>query len=623
MKIKRAFQNLYVVIAIIGMFLCSSSAWAATPPSWKETGFSINADGMHLREVLNEFAAAYGVRVSFGVGENGALHGKIKSESGTEFLNRLANSHEFRWFVYNDTLYVVPKSDYTSLRLHVGEDSVQDAKAALVGLGLLDTRFGWGELPDEGVVLISGPREYVNLARQVLQPDADPVEEKKESLREKQLMVFKLKYANATDRVITTRGKSETIPGIKTILSDLVSSESMDAPKSSPRKKSERKFDVGSEKQSRQPAGSENRAEIGQTDAAIMARQGNVEREDDLANSSTQSRGGRPHIDADPSRNAIIIYDYGSKRALYQSLIDQLDVEPQQIEIEAMIVDVDRNKMAQMGVSWGSTTNGNFNADGIPQPGSSLLITDSSVFYAKIKAMEGAGDARVLAKPSVLTLDNLAAVLDLNQTAYVPLVGERVTSLADVTAGTKLRVVPHIVHDASNTRVNLEIDIEDGAISDPSLKAAVTRSTISTQAIIDVQQTLLIGGYHSETTNLSKDKVPGLGDVPLVGGLFRSTSETHLERQRLFLITPRIAGTTGSVAPTKSKTSLVAQTALNSDTKNSDGKKSEVEVSAPQASMPPIANTKAIETVAEVKSSTTPRHGCRKPAAANFVTFRD
>jgi type III secretion protein C len=118
MKIKRAIQNLYVIMAVLCM-LCTATAWSTTPAAWKDTGFSINSEGMHLREVLNEFALAYGVKVSFSLGENSILRGKIKSESGVEFLNRLANSHEFRWFVYNDTLYVVPKSDYTSLRLHV------------------------------------------------------------------------------------------------------------------------------------------------------------------------------------------------------------------------------------------------------------------------------------------------------------------------------------------------------------------------------------------------------------------------------------------------------------------------------------------------------------------------
>jgi hypothetical protein len=57
--------------------------------------------------------------------------------------------------------------------------------------------------------------------------------------------------------------------------------------------------------------------------------------------------------------------------------------------------------------------------------------------YARLKALEGKGQVRVLAKPTILTLDNIAAVLDLSQTSYVTLVGERVADLANVTAGTR------------------------------------------------------------------------------------------------------------------------------------------------------------------------------------------
>lgn len=129
----------------------------------------------------------------------------------------MAGPHKFRWFVYNDTLHVVPADDNTSARMQVGENAVQDAKAALVGLGLYDERFGWGELPDEGVVIVSGPRAYVDLARDILMPAGRP-----ERLRGRHVMVFRLKYASAMDRTINSRGKVETIPGIRTILSNLM-----------------------------------------------------------------------------------------------------------------------------------------------------------------------------------------------------------------------------------------------------------------------------------------------------------------------------------------------------------------------------------------------------------------
>lgn len=560
------------VAMIVAALLSAAAVQATTPASWKDTGFSINANGMTLRDVLNEFGQTYGVHVAVSVQDKGVLKGRLKADSGTEFLDRLMHAHDFRWFVYSGTLYIVSRNDNLSVRLEVGEDAVQDAKSALIGVGLFDSRFGWGELPDEGIVLINGPREYVNLARDVLLPET-----KKQTFKGKQVMVFRLKYASASDRVITTRGQKETIPGLKTILSGLLNSDGLDKSADS-----RDKFDVASEKRSRTgKIGKGGARETGGNTRLAGGRgQGDADEADDTTRSAkpkTPPREDRPRIDADTSLNAIIIYDSASKREMYQALIAELDIEPQQIEIEALIVDIDRSKLTELGVEWGvrsgntlATVNGGSGDSRgfeLPIPGSTLLISNAARFYARLKAMENTGDANVLAKPTVLTLDNVAAVLDLSQTAYVPLIGERVTDLANVTAGTMLRVVPHVVRDGTHSRVRLEVDIEDGSLGEPGLKSNVTRTTISTQAIIDMQQTLMIGGYHVESTSKNQQKIPVLGDVPLVGGLFRSNTELHSNRERLFLITPRLSGTTGVAAAARSRVARSAREVAQAEKK--------------------------------------------------------
>lgn len=544
--------------ALLAAALCwAPSVHAAPPVHWKDTGFSINANGMTLREVLEEFGRAYGVRVSFSTKAEHYVKGRLKADSGAEFLDRLTQPYKFRWFVYNDTLYIVPRDESASMRLDIGEDGVQDAKAALIGLGLFDSRFGWGELPDEGTVIVSGPRAYVNLVRDVLMP-----EEGKMVKKGRQIMVFRLKYASATDRVITSRGQSETIPGVKTILTNLLF-----GPKSA-EKVANGDFDIASGKRSRDGNNGRGVArEVGENVLPPLPRvrgKNDVKEDDDDERSrKPRPREEQPRIEADPSLNAIMVYDNINKHEMYKTLIDELDIEPQQIEIEALIVDIDRNRLAELGAEWGArrgntTTRVNGTAADsvgveLPLPSSTLLIANAAQFYLRLRALEGNGQARVLAKPTVLTLDNVAAILDLSQTSYVPLVGERVADLANVTAGTRLRVVPRILQDGELTRVRLEVDVEDGALSDPGLKSNVTRSTISTQAIIDLQQTLMIGGYRSESVSKSEQKVPVLGDVPLFGSLFRNDTESYNTRERLFLITPRLSGSTGVTARARSE----------------------------------------------------------------------
>jgi type III secretion protein C len=624
-------KNWSLTILLAFILLWAPSVKAVTPASWKDTGMTLNASGMKLREVLQEFARTYGVRLSSSINDNRVVSGRLKAPTGSEFIERLAQEYRFRWFVYNDTLYVTPNDDNVSMRLEVGEDAVQDAKAALTGVGLFESRFGWGELPDEGVVVVGGPRVYANMVRDLLMP-ADS--EKKAKSKEKQIMVFRLKYASATDRVIETRGKQDTIPGIKTILSNL-----LDVGSSSSKKggsvSSFSDFTPSSSKPSRQSNYGRGRVWEGTngkplTEDSRNARNNNNadedvvdERSSSSSRKSSSSREERPRIEADASLNAIMIYDTVNKRAMYQALINELDIEPQQIEIEALIVDIDRSKLAEMGVEWGVTSpNGNNNytmnsttgdssGSALPLPGSTLLISNAARFYARLHAMESTGDARVLAKPTVLTLENVAAVLDLSQTAYVSLVGERVADLADVTAGTMLRVVPRIVHEGASSRVRLDVDIEDGSLNnDPSLKSGSTSTTISTQAIIEMQQTLMIGGYHADSMTVNNQKVPLLGDVPVLGNLFRSTSRNYSTKERLFLITPRIAGLRhepegyATATPEQQKKALAAMQRAAAAT-----------AAAQAASVAPVASASAPAPVAATPAAPT------APAAPLAETF--
>lgn len=564
MKSWHAIRRVLQATAISALLMTTGIARGAVPDSWKDTGFSIDSTGMTLSDVFEEFGRVYGVRLAISLERETMMKGRLRADNGIDFLNRLAQPYKFRWFVYANTLYIVPRDDNASMRLEVGEDAVQDAKQALIGVGLYDSRFGWGELPDEGIVIISGPREYVNLAREILLP-----EEKKAALKDRQVMVFRLRYASATDRIISSRGRSETIPGIKSILSKLLFGGDSGEKVTDVRAR----LDVDSRKRTHRPEAKKGEAREVATglfgasaNRAQYAQYGSAAEDEERPGKTGLGNGGaRPRIEADPTLNAIIIYDLGSKRPMYEQLINELDVEPQQVEIEALILDIDRSKLSELGVEWGARTRNGQNSltvnagrgesQGIdlPLPGSTLLINNAARFHARLKAMQGTGEARVLATPTVLTLDNVAAVLDLSQTRYMPLLAERYADIADITAGTMLRVIPRIVRDPLVTRVRLEVDIEDGSLGDAGTGNSVTRSTISTQAIVDLQQTLVIGGYHTESLTKNREKVPVLGDTPFVGGLFRNETESYGSRERLFLITPRLVGSAGTPAERQSR----------------------------------------------------------------------
>jgi type III secretion protein C len=87
------------------------------------------------------------------------------------------------------------------------------------------------------------------------------------------------------------------------------------------------------------------------------------------------------------------------------------------------------------------------------------------------------------------------------------------------------------------------VNVEDGNITGRSVDQipVVERSTINTQALIMEGESLLIGGMTRDVSTSSNDKVPGLGDIPVVGNLFKTTKANSARIERMFLITPRLA----------------------------------------------------------------------------------
>jgi type III secretion protein C len=267
----------------------------------------------------------------------------------------------------------------------------------------------------------------------------------------------------------------------------------------------------------------------------------------------------RPVIQADSRLNALIIKDTPQRMAIYEELISLLDVPSKLVEIEAVIVDVNSTRVSELGIDWGARA-GNV-AGGFGQPGlapdamTSTFITGKNVnpttvipdagsyLMARIKALEGDGDARVVSRPSVLTIDNLGALLDLSDTLYIRTTGERVASVVPVTVGTTLRVTPHIINTNGLNSIHLVVDIEDGAIQDDRKfdgLPTVRRSTIGTQAVMGEKESLLIGGLNSESNLRQNNSVPGISKWPLIGFFFKKRSSTMEKRERLFLITPKI-----------------------------------------------------------------------------------
>ena len=227
-----------------------------------------------------------------------------------------------------------------------------------------------------------------------------------------------------------------------------------------------------------------------------------------------------------------------------------IDTPARQIVIEAMVLEITSSGLEELGLQWNFQKGFNTLALGTLTPGAAArtlgFARDTSNpafiknFYVKLEALARDGKAEVLARPSVLTLDNRQATIRVG--TDIPIATSRDTSSATesrvsysffyMPTGIQLNVRPRI--DNEGREVSMQIDAAVSAtvanqgvqIRSPGevvLAAAPGVSTrrVQTYARIPNSTPLIIGGLISKNTDLTTDKTPLLGDLPLLGGLFK------------------------------------------------------------------------------------------------------
>ena len=544
--------------------LASHATVSAAAEPWPAAGFKYYARESSLVRVLSDFSNTFGVALAFDADVDGKVTGNFSSRTPTEFLDSLGSSYGFNWYYQAGVLYVSQSRDWATQVLHVGMSAsdVSALKTQLTGLGLLEQRFGWAEFPARGIVIVSGPQSYVTkIASIVGSLGTGPSDGR-------QLRVFHLQNARVDDYTFSYQGQQVVTPGVATLLRNLAAgsmSQQSQTPTTGPLSVAPSAVPSMIEPLQAIPpvngqAGFTNvamKASTGESQPAPAPSAGNVAVSAGLNTLS-------PVIESDPRLNSVIVYDAPEKMPIYAALIRELDEGRPQIQIEAMIVDVATDKMDSLGVAWragAGSVSGGFPGGGNGQ--GTILSVNSDAFFARVRALTTEGSARVIGRPSVLTLDNLSAVLSHSETLYTRVSGSRddskggssYGSLVPITTGTLLKVIPRMIDDNGRRDVALAVEIQDGQIeradgSDPDALPTVIQSAINTQAVVQENNSLLIGGYFNESDTVVERRVPGLGRIPVIGALFRDKDGEHKRSARLFVIRPTIVPAAGMLAAT-------------------------------------------------------------------------
>lgn len=266
------------------------------------------------------------------------------------------------------------------------------------------------------------------------------------------------------------------------------------------------------------------------------------------------SSGGRVGIHE--RLNSIVVTGTKSNLELIRQTISKLDVKAPQVMIEVLIVNVKLTDEWKMGVDWTKLgTSNDFFSQGLNITGSVSpygKVTFSTTggdwsFQGLVDFIETNQDFRIMANPKVLVLNNHTATIDsIEEIPYQEIsessFGGSIGSVSFKEAGIKLEVTPQITNDGY---IIMHIKPEQSArtgtftVAGNDTPIIETRRTDTTLRVRD-GQTIIIGGLRRSEPSVVVNKVPILGDIPLIGMLFRSIDRDEMDSELGVFITPHI-----------------------------------------------------------------------------------
>lgn len=559
-------MGLFKKIFLIAVFLSGISLWGATVP-WKEQSTFQFAKGITVRELLQAFFALQEINARIDDKVEGIVNATFDEVSPEAFLDQIVKAYALTWFFDGNVMYINPASQVESQIIRVSSYATNQLLESVYSLGMVSPMSSIRILDGGNVVFVSGPPQYVKMvttiANQLKDKPSIVSREQAEAIKQKlpKIKIFPLKYACAYDVSFTSHGQAMTIPGIANVLRGLMLPSAMGEPdvisgissKPIPTLSVSPQSDKLPKMNAMHPALSKA-AKDGEPDDTAL----NAPREQPKPVADAQVM--QSLIQADLRLNAVVVRDLEEKMPQYEELIKVLDVPTKIIEISAMIVDI--NSDVNLGIGNGffgmNTTNGKPHSWSMT-PGAStgagalstgFNLTGTTVingwkFLSQIQALQTDGDAQILSRPSIITLDNLEAVITRDQTFYVELLSERTSDLVNVTVSLMLKVTPRIIEEEKGVhKINLFVTIEDGSVDNGSLAVGGVPGTIvssvNTQAVVMENQSLLIGGFYLQSKSDSNTGVPILKDIPIIGYAFRNRAKSKKLSERMYLITPRI-----------------------------------------------------------------------------------
>ncbi|EIM1708767.1 GspD family T2SS secretin variant ExeD [Aeromonas dhakensis] len=287
--------------------------------------------------------------------------------------------------------------------------------------------------------------------------------------------------------------------------------------------------------------------------------------------------GGKLAISADETTNALVITAQPDVMSELEQVVAKLDIRRAQVLVEAIIVEIADGDGLNLGVQWANTNGGGtqFTDTNLPIGSVAIAAKDykdngtttglaslakefngmAAGFYkgnwaALVTALSTNTKNDILSTPSIVTMDNKEASFNVGQEVPVQSGSQSSTTSDQVfntierkTVGTKLVVTPQI-NEGDSVLLNIEQEVssvaQTQATGTATLGPTFDTRTIKNAVLVKSGETVVLGGLMDEKTQEKVSKVPLLGDIPVLGYLFRSTTNTTSKRNLMVFIRPTI-----------------------------------------------------------------------------------
>lgn len=552
------------------LLVTTAHAAAPTQPAvpFASKHFTYRAEGKKLTDVLQDFAASQALPLVVDPGIEGTVNANFNT-TPEGFLAAITRGYGVIWYFDGTTLFIYPSRAMQSRVFRMRGYDRGQVRQMLGSLGLGDARFPLRFDDANQTLLAYGPPRHIELVATVLAE----LERDGHDRIGRSILVVPLRFATAGDR---TFGDTK-VPGLASTLNSLFSGGESNGQGSAQSTKAMQSALVG--RAEKQKAAQANYGlqlpESGGVNAA--AKRDEAQRSNQLGSSDplAPTEAERPWFQSEESTNAIIVRGLPDRMREYESLIKQLDIPQDLVEIEASIIDIRSDDFESLGVDWDFSVNGVSRLSISPgttsttDGSSSELLAGTNIttlignagrqLLAHVKALEGVGKAHVLARPKVLGAVNRTATMTDKRTASVRVAGNLDASLFTIETGTTLKVTPQVVNYGDHREVHLSLSIQDGDFEGTVVDQipVVKQTEINTEASVREGESLLIGGISIESDSNGTSGIPLLSKIPFLGAAFRHDENAKSRTERLFLLTPKVISV-GGTRPTASAASRPA-----------------------------------------------------------------